>query len=213
MIAAFDIGIKNFAFAIKDTNEKNNFILLNNTSLNDALTKTDLNKYTKQQLSSLVPQGTLRSNTTKKDLVSVVLKGSRKNSSGDLCKSLFAVMDNYTDFWAKCDIFLIERQIKANMQALKLSHFLEAYLKIYYPLAVVVNYTSSAKTKNLGAVDLKDKKSRKKWTVAYTENLLLDDNLKYFQSLPKQDDVADTVCMIEAFIKDKQYARIMAELT
>jgi hypothetical protein len=48
MIAAFDMGIKNFAFAVKD---KGNFILLKNTCLDeDIVTKSDLNHHKKEEL-------------------------------------------------------------------------------------------------------------------------------------------------------------------
>jgi hypothetical protein len=53
----------------------------------------------------------------------------------------------------------------------------------------------------LGAQNLKTKKDRKKWTIQYTSAILKDENLKYFKTLKKQDDIADVVCMIESYLQ------------
>jgi len=202
MIAAFDIGIRNFAFAVKNNDD---FILIKNTSLDDnIMTKTDLNKYKKQDLEKMMDELSLTSSSTNKgELVSLLFnyhkKKSKTNPKKDLGISLFEIMDMYKHIWDKCNVFLIERQMATNMQALKLSHYLEAYLKIYYSNKKILNYNASIKTKKLGATNLKTKKDRKEWTVKYAEQILKNDNLKYFESLKKKDDIADVVCMIESY--------------
>lgn len=203
MIAAFDMGIRNFAFAVKDKGE---FILLKNTCLNeDILTKSDLNKCKKENLIEMMSNLNIKHDEKikKQDMVNLIFSNKKskvKSKPKDLGLSMFKIMDDHKDIWDKCEIFLIERQMATNLQALKLSHYLEAYLKIYYPNSKILNYNASTKTKKLGAVDLKDKKARKKWTVEYVSNLLKGDNLSYFTSLEKQDDVADVVCMIESYL-------------
>lgn len=204
MIAAFDMGIRNFAFAVKD---KGDFILLKNTCLDeDIVTKSDLNHHKKEKLiemmSSLNINYKIEEKLKKKDMVDLILSNKKKvkTKPKDLGLSMFEIMDNYKDIWKKCDIFLIERQMTINLQALKLSHYLEAYLKIYYPSKKILNYSASKKTKKLGAGNLKTKKDRKKWTVEYVSEMLTGDNLRYFESLNKQDDVADVVCMIESYL-------------
>jgi hypothetical protein len=117
--------------------------------------------------------------------------------------ALFQVMDDNIHIWDECNVFLVERQMTVNRQALKLSHYLEAYLKIRYPSKKVLNYSASCKTKKLGATNLKTKRDRKEWTIHYVSKLLKDDNLKYFKNLVKQDDVADVVCMIESYMLKK----------
>jgi hypothetical protein len=204
MIAAFDMGLKNFAFAVKDEDK---YTLLRNTALSDSLNKTMLTTYKKEDLSKMITdlQIPLKSKMLKTDMITLILsknKKKEKNNPIDLGLNLFKIMDDYKQVWDKCEIFLIERQMIINMQALKLSHYLEAYLKIHYPLKKILNYNASTKTKKLGAIDLKNKADRKKWTIQYTLQLLDGENLKYFQSLTKKDDVADVVCMIESFLRE-----------
>jgi hypothetical protein len=205
MIAAFDMGLKNFAFAVKDEEDK--YTLLRNIALSDSLNKTILTTYKKKDLTTIMTdlQIPLKNKMLKTDMIALILsknKKKEKNNPIDLGLNLFKIMDSYKHVWDKCETFLIERQMIINMQALKLSHYLEAYLKIHYPLKKILNYNASTKTKKLGAIDLNNKADRKKWTIQYTLQLLDGENLTYFQNLTKQDDVADVVCMIESFITD-----------
>lgn len=218
MIAAFDLGIKNFAFAVKN---KDSFILLINESLvQDSWTKTELAKLKKEDLLRLtqslpeaLPLGSgeaeqvesltkKKLKITKKDLITLILSKNTKTKP-DLGLSLFNIMDKYKDTFNTCEIFLVERQMLVNRQALKLSHYLEAWLKINYPDKKVINYSASQKTKLLGAKNLKTKKDRKLWTVEYTLNLLQGETLEQFKQFRKQDDLADVVCMIESYLRKK----------
>lgn len=201
MIAAFDLGIKNFAFAVKNNGE---FILLKNTRLGDqTLTRVDLNKYKKEELLKMVTIEPGDKKVIKKDIIDLILTQNKtgRQQPKDLGISMFEIMDEYKATWSLCDIFLIERQMTTNFQALKLSHYLEAYLKIYFPNKKILNYNASMKTKKLGATNLKSKKDRKEWTIEFVKNLLDGDNLRYFETLPKKDDIADVVCMIESYLK------------
>lgn len=214
MIVAFDMGIRNFAFAVKVNHNltqpnklpkrvKDGFILLKNMCLDEnIITKSDLNHLKKEELVKMMIDLNIKEEKKleKKDMVDLILKNKKKIKPKDLGLSMFEIMDNYKHIWKDCDVFLIERQLTINLQALKLSHYLEAYLKIYYPSKKILNYNASTKTKKLGAVNLKTKKDRKEWTIRYVENILEGENLKYFKSLKKQDDIADTVCMIESYL-------------
>jgi hypothetical protein len=233
MIAAFDLGIKNFAFAVKN---KDSFILLINESLvQDSWTKTELAKLKKEdllrltqslpealptggrerevsircpsgeaeQVESLTKKEEKNLKITKKDLITLILSKNTKTKP-DLGLSMFNVMDKYKDTFNTCEIFLVERQMLVNRQALKLSHYLEAWLKINYPDKKVINYSASQKTKLLGAKNLKTKKDRKLWTVEYTLNLLQGETLEQFKQFRKQDDLADVVCMIESYLRKKK---------
>lgn len=223
MIAAFDLGRKNFAFAVKDKDE---FILLKNINLDEQnMTKTDLNKLKKDELVNMMENLSIKSTSSqivqgtpsrkdgvvkstigtsiklkKKEIIDCIISTTKgKNKPKDIGISMFQVMDEYKEIWEKCNVFLIERQMTINLQALKLSHYLEAYLKIYYPNKKILNYSASKKTKKLGAPTLKTKREKKAWTTQFTSELLTDENLKYFQSLSKKDDIADVVCMIESY--------------
>lgn len=199
MIAAFDIGVRNFAFAVKNKDE---YIFLKNTSLNDDIkTKSDLNKLKKKDLINILLNLKIKQEEKmkKSTMIDLILTKKVKNKHKDLGLSMFEIMDEYKYIWEKCDTFLIERQMTVNLQALKLSHYLEAYLKIHYSIKKILNYNASTKTKKLGGINLKTKKDRKKWTIEYTSKILNGDNLKYFETLIKQDDIADAICMIESY--------------
>ena len=203
MISAFDLGTRNFAFAIKNKDE---FVLLQLVSLDEnCMTKSDLGRLKKVELKDLMISLNINFNDKmiKKEMISLILAKYKKNGSNkskDLALSLFEIMDSYKHFWNECNTFLIERQMVVNMQALKLSHYLEAYLKIHYPTKQVLNYNASNKTKKLGAGELKTKDARKAWTIKYVSSLLEGDTLDYYNNLSKQDDVADAICMIESYL-------------
>jgi hypothetical protein len=199
MIAAFDMGIKNFAFAVKKGDD---FILLKTISLTDKIVKSDLNHLKKDELSEMMSNLNISKpdKIVKNDMIDLILVKTKKSSKHvDLGISMFQIMDDYRHYWNDCDTFLIERQMTINLQALKLSHYLEAYLKIHYPEKKILNYDASMKTKKLGAEKLKTKKDRKKWTIEFASTVLRDENLGYYQALNKKDDIADVVCMIEAY--------------
>lgn len=200
MTAAFDIGRKNFAFGVKNNGE---YILLQNINLDEnSMTKTDLNKLKKKDLLNMMVNLHIQTpydKPIKKNIVENILKNKSKIQPQDIGIAMFRVMDNYKDIWDICNVFLIERQMTINSQALKLSHYLEAYLKIHYPQKKVLNYNASLKTKKLGAEIGLTKTCRKQWTVQYASGVLKDHNLEYFKNLKKQDDVADVVCMIESY--------------
>lgn len=218
-IAAFDLGTKNFAFAVKrgSTNQDDDgYVLLKNVAVDPTppTSKSGLGKLLKERLREMVKEhlGIPSADLKKKDMIVLLSKHLKKmvrnEPSIDMGMLLFKIMDEHTLYWDRCKVFLIERQMTANVQALKMAHYLEAYLKIKYlsvepPIHVIqpniVNYSSAAKTVKLGAPKLVSKKQRKNWTVSYAERILKGDNLRSFQSMVKKDDVADVVCMIESF--------------
>jgi hypothetical protein len=214
MICAFDIGIKNFAFAVKDT-KLDTYHTLCTTSLygssdglGNNLSKTELNTLKKQDLLDLansfqhlcVGSKAVSEKTLKKDIVDIVYK-ARKKVKIDLADALIKVLDEHSEVWSQCGVFLVERQMTVNRQALKLGHFLEAYLRIKFPNQKVINYSASHKTKKLGGVALKRKVDRKKWTIKFAESVLCGEDLEYYLGLRKKDDIADVICMIESYGK------------
>jgi len=211
MIAAFDLGTKNFAFAVKGEHDYKIVKHASFTPDDDILSKGTINRMRKCQIENMLKETyniTVNKDLKKPDLVDLVLSKQPKKPKRKLNKDVGVVMiqlmDTYKDIWDECDIFLIERQYACtvgdvNFQALKLSHYLEAYLKIYYPQKKILNYNATFKTKKLGAVDLKNKRERKRWAIQYARDILKDENLEYFETLKKQDDVADVVCMIESY--------------
>jgi hypothetical protein len=251
-VAAFDIGIKNFAFAVKKGSK---FTLIRHINLVEdvPLTKTEMNRLKKDELIQMMNDMSIQDETIRRfvaidkkstesfckrkpKIVDALYKHNRRKypNYNDADLRLFDVMDSYDHVWQECDVFLLERQMLVNRQALKMCHYLEAYLKLRYtglrtqsgggpkaakagtgkrapsnPAAAqrprVINYNASFKTKNLGAPPSQTKPERKLWTVEYVANLLEGQLYEYFQQLPKKDDVADTVCMIQSFTTSKSY--------
>ena len=217
IVAAFDIGIKNFAFAVKNGSE---FAIVRHINLVEdiPLTSTELNKLKKDAIIQMMNDLSVKDETIRRfvaidkeskesfckrkpKIVHAIYKHNRRKYSNHYHadRSLFEVMDSYNHIWQECDVFLLERQMLTNRQALKMGHYLEAYLKLRHPGKRVVNYNASFKTKKLGAPPSQTKPERKRWTVDYAGNLLEGEVSAYFQQLPKKDDVADTICMIQAF--------------
>lgn len=208
IVCAFDIGIKNFAFAVKDT-QLDTYKILYTTSLygssgglHNNLCKTELAALKKRDLLELANSfqhlSVISEKALKKDIVDIVYK-ARKQVKINLTDALIKILDDHMEIWSQCEVFLIERQVTMNRQALKLGHFLEAYLRIKFVNKKVVNYSASNKTKKLGGVGLKRKVDRKKWAVGFAESALTGKDLAYYLRLSKKDDVADVVCMIEAY--------------
>lgn len=215
-IAAFDLGTKNFAFAVRKsetTATDDGYVLLKNVPIAATTTRSDLDKLRKRQLCELFEDqlGISSAGRQKKELATALSTSLKKQGKLepplDLGMSMFKIMDDHSFYWERCETFLIERQMTVNAQALKLSHYLEAYLKIKYSYLKtrrpsILNYHSTSKTKKLGAPKLAAKKDRKNWTIAYAADLLKGDNWRVFQTMAKKDDVADVVCMIESFRLD-----------
>jgi hypothetical protein len=199
-ICAFDIGVKNFAFAVWQ--RQSGYVLLQNTSMCSTKTKTDLNKLKKQDLLLMMQSLSLIApeNPTKANLVDTITKRTSKKKKLDIATQLINLMDIWLPQISNCDLFLIEKQMRVNKTALKVSHYLEIYLRLRVPDAKTIVYSASCKTKKLAAPPLLTKHARKKWTTDFAKTLLFGDQLLAFENLSKQDDVADTICMIESYI-------------
>ena len=79
MIAAFDLGKKNFAFAVKDGQT---FKVLNNINLDEhSLTKTDLGKYKKDKLTEMMANLNISTSgkINKKDMVDLIIVKNKKS--------------------------------------------------------------------------------------------------------------------------------------
>lgn len=203
MIVAFDIGSRNFAFSMKNNGV---FETIENCNLfEEKMTKTDLNKLKKDELILLGKSLKLDfSIISKNDLVNLIFLKRKNPKKQDVCSALISCLDRFSESWINCSIFLIERQMTVNRQALKISHFLEMYLKKTFPSKRVINYSASLKTIGLGAEGLKTKLERKKWTTNFSSQFLKGPILSKFEKMTKKDDIADTICMIESFEKKMQ---------
>ena len=131
------------------------------------------------------------------------------------------LLDNYTDYWDKCDIFVIEKQMSFgkthNTMALKLGQHCWSYFSIQYGQSKnIVEFPAYYKTQILGSEKDKketktgkisykavDKPKRKKWCIAKGLEILekrYDDNtINLINKSKKKDDLCDVICQLQAF--------------
>ena len=131
------------------------------------------------------------------------------------------LLDNYTEYWDKCDIFVIEKQMsfgkKHNTMALKLGQHCWSYFSFHYGQSKnIVEFPAYYKTQILGSEKDKketktgkvsykaiDKPKRKKWCIAKSLEILekRNDNntIKIISKSKKKDDLCDVICQLQAF--------------
>lgn len=204
IIAAFDIGKKNFCFHVEEFDEKE-------------LKEINIPKKKYNKNGTCIPE-------MEAYLESLYKKGTTllwKNN--DLCEDLdnskyidievfhrmIELLGEYKDTWDKCDVFLVEQQMafgrgKQNTLALKLAQHVETYFMINYKREKkIISFPSYHKTKILGAPKKMTKPQRKKWAVnKVTEILnLRTDEKELFEFLKnkKKDDLADTYLMNQCY--------------
>lgn len=99
------------------------------------------------------------------------------------------------ELFENSNVILIEQQVQANgtMKAV----FNMLYAMLYYKYESRVQPMSSMHKTKLNNIPIcSSKLERKKATIAYVNNYLKGEELKLFRSFKKQDDIADTICMI-----------------
>lgn len=211
-IASFDIGKKNFAFCIEETNRSEL------TKLNEKLPDKK-NRYN--------PDGT--PTILMKEILDEVCHNGKiiffKNSDLTMnCDSVYLdpetfhnmidLLDTYREYWDKCIAFVIEEQMnfkgKRNPMAMRLGQHCYSYFCFLYGRhRQVINFPSYHKTHVLGAIKTKSQKGRyktmsktdrKKWTVETAKRFLKErgDEQDILNNKGKKDDLADTWCQLQA---------------
>lgn len=217
-IASFDIGKKNFSFYIEEFN----------------LDLID-------ELSNIPYKERYNDNGTVKDIFIPVLDKVCVNGKKIIlenhditqnCDSkayldpltfhnMNELLDKYMEYWDKCDIFVIEKQMsfgkKHNTMALKLGQHCWSYFSIHYGQSKnIVEFPAYYKTQILGSEKDKketktgkvsykaiDKPKRKKWCIAKGIEILekRNDNntITLITKSKKKDDLCDVICQLQAF--------------
>ena len=217
-IGSFDIGKINFCFYVEEINIK------------DIKEITNIHK-----IKRYLPNGTCTPefaeilkkvyiNGKKKLLKNINLtKGTDKTKYFDieLCYNLIDVLDEYSEYWDQCSIFIIEQQMsfgkKTNTMALKLGQHCESYFMFRYGrFKKVVEFPSYYKTQVLGSEKLEkiskkgkisyknvDKTARKNWAIEEGSCILAEredfTTLSEIMSMKKKDDVCDVICQLQEF--------------
>ena len=206
-VATFDIGKKNFAFIIEewDLNELNK---IKNIPL-----KSRYNK-----------DGTLTKDF-KKIIADIYCIGKTVlfhncDLTGDCDKKKYLdpktflnmndKLDEYKEYWNKCDFFVIEQQMsfgrgKQNTMALKLGQHCYSYFTFYYAdFKNILEYPAYHKTKILGAVKKLTKPQRKKWAVEIAKEIYIirndKENFELLTKSKKKDDISDCLLMSNSFV-------------
>lgn len=175
-IASFDIGMKNFAFAVIDW---------------------------KGRKSILGNQGGTEFEIV--DLQNIDITTSDKIEK-DIARNIIDVLDAYKSLWDQCDYFIIEQQMQfrhaTNIKALKISQYVLCYFCIHYKDKTIVEYPAYHKTQVLGAPSGLTKYERKKWAVNTVRNLLKERSEEHLlDSFTKLDDICDACLLGIAYIK------------
>ena len=120
------------------------------------------------------------------------------------CISITKILENEEYITNSSDIsILIEQQMRANVRAQRLSQHLWSYFNTKYPNICIKFIPSHLKTQYFLGKNNLDNKSRKKWSVAKTKELLNKNQsiVDQINNLQKQDDVCDTILQLFAHLK------------
>lgn len=223
-IASFDIGKKNFAFCIEEV---------------------DLNLFKK--IKPIPVKSRYKENGTCTEAMEKVLEKVYENGKLILHKNLDLTancdsklkldpetfhnmneeLDKYKEYWEKCDIILIEEQMrfgkKLNMMAVKLAQHCYSYFTFNYGrFKIIVEFPAYHKTQVLGAPKVEgkpyksgkkrykamEKNPRKDWSVEKCIEILTSRGEidiiekmteKKGRKKRKLDDLADVVVQLQAF--------------
>ena len=215
-IAAFDIGKKNFAFAIEYIEK----CLIDELNL---VEREIVNRGKKKKLSVIPPQQKFaRGKLLLMENIDLTYDCDDSYLDPRVFINMTSVLDERKEYWDKCDIILIEQQMsfgrrKTNTMALKLGQHCYSYFSIKYgDSKELVEFPAYHKTqvlrapKKFGKIEKTYKNGKtvliqdnlKKWSVRTATSILEERGDKEFldklNSLKKKDDASDCVLMIQA---------------
>ena len=207
-IASFDIGKKNFAFIIEevDLNKLKNIVNIPATKrYNKDGTPTD--SFIKI-LDDLYMCGKV---ILIKNLDITYDCDPTKYFDPHLFINMQNELDKYTEYWNKCDAFIVEQQMsfgrrKNNSMAVKLGQHCQSYFLINYGIfKTTLEFPAYHKTQILGAPksERKTKPGRKKWAIKKALEILNmrkdEETLSKVTTKKKQDDMSDCLLMTITF--------------
>jgi len=205
IVAAFDMGTRNFAFCVEyiPYREIEKFLQMKTKPLFDVEGRA-IDEY-QQALEKIYTKGQLIE-CQRID----ILDFCKSRNISNIYLGLTLILDKFICLWDKVDIFLIEQQMaygrnKANIQALRLSqHCLSYFFTTYGSFREIIEWPSTHKTRILGCplAERRTHKSRKQFSIELSLRILKDrkDELEtIIANLSKQDDVSDCLLMIQAY--------------
>ncbi len=215
-IAAFDIGKKNFAFAIEYIEESDL------EELNAAERET-IQRTKKQKIQVIPPQEKFsRGEMVLLDNLDLTYDCDDSYLDPQVFLNMTKELDDRKEYWEKCDTILIEQQMsfgrkKTNTMALKLGQHCYSYFSIKYGNSkTLVEFPAYHKTqvlrapKKFGKIEKTYKNGKtvqindnlKKWSIRMATSILEQRKdtvfLEKLNSLKKKDDASDCLLMIQA---------------
>jgi hypothetical protein len=218
-ICSIDIGSVNFAFYIEEINVKE-LESVENIPLKD---RYNANGTPTCLMQSLLNKVYLTGKTIlhiNSDISTNSVKGKKLDQN--TLYNLFSHLDNYSNYWYKCDSIIVEQQMnfgaaKRNTNALIIGHHCQAYFMIQYRREKkVLEFPAYHKTQVIGCEKIKgkmykngnykwtsvNKPTRKKWgVIKATEILRLrgEELTLKLLNVKKADDLADTFLQLQAY--------------
>jgi hypothetical protein len=138
------------------------------------------------------------------------IKDAERELEGNTDKLYFLVsdfLDKYLTIFKNCHIVVIERQLPFNLKATRICQHILTYFMIHLKniiptLPMLFEIDPKLKGRELGASTHLNEKGIKQWSVDHCKSLLTKrkdyEALEYLMKQKKKDDLADTVCQIEA---------------
>ena len=191
IIVAFDIGIKNLAWAQVHYKKLCPSLLRPNTE------------------NRTVQEKRMIDDDLQKELIEYmnVLHFDVQDMSGHTMTHVYRNIHDYlrqrNQLWQKTDVVLIEQQMsarhKCNIKALKISQHIFAFFLLEYPSVRVLEYMAKYKTQYFGFYS-PVKHERKKWAVVKATELIEKDPVisDLFSTFKKKDDISD--CLLMTFV-------------
>ena len=228
--AAFDIGRKNFAHSIEDVplfGPKGIFALEERyKKLSLAGRQRTKEGRKSEDLKTIIEAVLLCGETIHHDVINLCEDDpDAKRLSISARLALFSYLNSLRWLWTSCDLFIIEQQYfstftrgrakrcEANIDAIKLAENVFAWFTLCYPKKKVEFYGARFKTRVLGAPGGLSKHYRKKWAVNKMFEIMKargeEPPRAFFPAHSgrakkrKLDDIADCVCMTQAYKFDR----------
>lgn len=218
-IASFDIGSKNFAFYVEEIDKESLLKIENVDKIERYNNDGTPTKKMGHILNNICNNGKtiLHKNS---DLTNNCVKG--KSLDPETFHNMTDLLDNYSYYWDRCSIFVIEQQMQfgklRNPKAIKLGHHCQSYFIFKYSrFKHVIEFPAYHKTQVLGCQKIKgkttkkgetrwkavDKPQRKKWSVTKATEILENrgeiETINNLKTKTKKDDLADTLTQLQAF--------------
>lgn len=197
-IASFDIGVKNFAQYVEETDlEKLEELSKKYHATIPSALRKRVKTILTPEISAILEEMFLIGERKEMGVYDLTRdtpqgeegEGGDQNYDIDSRRNIFKHLEAHRATWDKCDMFMIEQQYfnmttfgpkgakktkggDANVKAIKIAETVASWFLIMYPTKRVIFFGSQYKTQSLGAEDGLTKPQRKKWSVEKAVDIL-----------------------------------------